>query len=304
MNNIVIKCYQGIGDSAYTLPFAKELAKSYQVYIKSPLPKIYKDVPNVKFLRFDEDTYRTQEKSLSDDDTIYSPRPLKIEKTFTPEYAGNELLTGSIVSTFSEQLNIPSDAKLEWKLPSFKKELGNFLDTIPKNKKIALIRPATIRSEWRVSTRNPNPNYIAWCCKILNEAGYYTISIADLDYEQEWLADNIDVPAKLKLYSGELGIYGTLELFKHADIVIAGSGFALPAAVSSDTNLFLILGGRLAYDGISKTLHPSMNLNKIGYAQPINPCICTLNEHNCNKNIPDLDIKFFDFLRRINDNSK
>jgi ADP-heptose:LPS heptosyltransferase len=304
MNNVLVKCFEGIGDNIYTLPFVKILAKSNQVYIKTPLPKIFKDVPNIKFIKFDDITYRTQQKSLIDDDTIYSILPKNIYKTYTPQYAGKELLENSIVGSFYKQFDIPYHTTIEWKLPSFKSELGNFLNKIPKNRKIAIIRPATIRKEWRVSTRNANSNYIAWCCKILNEAGYYTIAIADLSAGEEWLADNIDVPAELKLYKGELGIYGTLELLKHAEIVIGGSGFCIPATVSSDTNLFLILGGRLLYDGISKTLHPSMNLNKIGIAYPDLPCKCSLNEHNCNKSISTLDVDFFNFLRTVNDNTQ
>lgn len=229
--------------------------------------------------------------------------PKNIYKTYSAQYAGKELLENSIVGSFYNQFGIPYHTPIEWKLPSFKDELGNFLDKIPKDRKIAIIRPATIRKEWEVSSRNANGNYIAWCCKILNEAGYYTISIADLKAGEEWLADGIDVPAQMKLYKGELGIYGTLELIKHADIVIGGSGFVIPASVSSNTNLFLILGGRLMYDGISKTLHPSMNLNKIGWALPAKPCKCTLNKHDCDKTIPTLDSDFFNFLRKINDNS-
>lgn len=279
------------------------LAKTNQVYIKTPLPKIFKDVSNIKFIKVVEETYRTQQKSLNIDDTIYSELPKNIYKTYDPHYAGVELLDTSIVGNFYKQFNIPFTEKLEWKLPSFDVDLSSILNKVPKNAKIAIIRPATIRKEWQVETRNANPNYIAWCCKILNEAGYYTIAIADLQRGEEWLADNIDVPAQLKLYKGELGIYGTLDLIKHAEIVVGGSGFIIPATTSSNTNLFLILGGRLMYDGIGKTLHPSMNLNKIHYVQPANPCRCTLNKHDCNKAINDLDIKFFDFLRQINDNS-
>lgn len=304
MNNVLVKTFEGIGDNIYTLGFVKVLAESNQVYIKTPLPAIYKDVPNIKFVKFDEGTYRTQQKSLINDSTKYSPLPKNIYKTYTPQYAGKELLENSIVGSFYKQFDIPYHIPIEWKLPSFESELGNFLSKIPKGRKIAIIRPATIRKEWLVSTRNANSNYIAWCCKILNEAGYYTIAIADLKNGEEWLADNIDVPAQLKLYKGELGIYGTLELFKHAEIVVAGSGFALPASVSSNTNLFLILGGRLLYDGISKTLHPSMNLNKVAWAIPDLPCKCALNEHNCTKTISTLDSDFFNFLRKVNDNSK
>ena len=304
MNNVLVKTFSGIGDNIYTLPFVKVLAETNQVYIQTPLPNIYKDVPNIKFVKFDEMTYRTQKKSLLNDSTKYSILPKNIYKTYVPQYGGKELLENSVIGIFYNEFSMPYNTKIEWKLPSFKDELGKFLNTIPKDRKIAIIRPATIRKEWQVSTRNSNPNYIAWCCRVLNEAGYYTISIADLKDGEEWLADGIDVPAQLKLYKGELGIFGTLELFKHADIVVAGSGFALPAAVSSDTNLFLILGGRLLYDGISKTLHPSMNLNKISWAIPDMPCKCSLNSHGCTKTISTLDSDFFNFLRKVNDNTK
>ena len=304
MNNVLVISQEGMGDGIYLLPFVKILAKTNQVYIKTPLPKIFKDVPNIKFIKLDNETYRTQQKSLLNDDTEYSILPKNIYKTYTPQYAGEELLETSIVGSFYKQLNIPFHEKLEWKLPSFKNELGNFLSKIPKGRKIAIIRPATVRKEWQVFTRNANPHYIAWCCKILNEAGYYTIAIADLKDGEEWLHDEIDVPAQLKLYKGELGIFGTLELLKHAEIVVGGSGFVIPASASSNTNLFLILGGRLMYDGISKTLHPSMNLNKIHYAYPTHPCKCTLNQHNCNKTISTLDVDFFNFLRKVNDNTK
>lgn len=304
MNNVLVKTFSGIGDNIYTLPFVKILAQTNQVYIQSPLPDIYKDVPNIKFVKFEDMTYRTQSKSLLNDATKYSTLPKNIYKTYTPQYGGKELLENSVIGIFYKEFGIPFQTEIEWKLPSFENELDDFLNKIPKDRRIAIIRPATIRKEWRVSSRNANPNYIAWCCRVLNEAGYYTISIADLKDGEEWLVDGIDVPAQMKLHKGELGIYGTLELFKHAKIVIAGSGFALPASVSSDTNLFLILGGRLLYDGISKTIHPSMNLNKISWAIPDLPCKCTQNEHNCTKAISTLDSDFYNFLRKVNANSK
>jgi ADP-heptose:LPS heptosyltransferase len=297
--NLHIKTYEGIGDCLYTRPFIKILAKTNQIYIDTVLPKLFSDIPNVKFIKHEAATYRTQQKQLLNDDTKYVNLPKKIDKYYEPQYGGKELMSDSIISTFYRQLQIPFSEKLDWSLPDFSDKF-NLL--IPTDKKIAIIRPHTIRKEWEVSTRGANPNYIAWCCKILNEAGYFTIAIADLQKGEEVLADGVDVPAQLKLYKGELGIYGTLELIKRADLVVGGSGFIIPACASAQTPLFLILGGRLAYDGISKTLHPSMDLNKIHYANPANPCKCTLNKHDCDKRIYDLDVKFFDFLRAIQQN--
>lgn len=300
MNNVLVVTQEGIGDCVYQLPFVKILAKTNQVYIKTPLPKIFKDVPNIKFIKLDNETYRTQQKSLLNDDTVYSTLPKDIYKTYTPQYAGEELLETSIVGSFYKQFNIPFHEKLEWELPSFKNELGNFLSKIPKGRKIAIIRPATVRKEWRVETRSPKNGYISWGAKILKESGYYTISIADIKSGEEWFDGDYDSKnIDLNLHTGELGIYGTLGLIQIADVCIGGSGFIVPATVSTNCNLFLILGGRLMYDGISKTLHPSMNLSKIGIAIPDNPCKCTLNKHNCDKTISNLDIKFFEFLEKI-----
>jgi ADP-heptose:LPS heptosyltransferase len=295
--NIHIKTYEGIGDCLYTRPFIKILAQSNNVYIDTVLPKLFSDIDNVHFIKHDAETYRTQQKELNKDDTVYVNLPKKIDKYYQPQYGSKELTTDSIISTFYKQLQIPFYEKLDWSLPDFSDILDKH--NIPTDRKIAIIRPHTIRKEWEVTTRGANPNYIAWCCKILNEAGYYTIAIADLEKNVEVLADNIDVPAQLKLYKGELGIYGTLELIKRADLVVGGSGFIIPACASAQTPLFLILGGRLAFDGISKTLHPSMDLNKIHYAVPDNPCKCMLNKHECDKKISKLDVEFFNFLRIV-----
>lgn len=296
--NIHLITMFGTGDLIYISQFVRLLAKTNTIYLETTLPKIFKDIPNVYFIDPKSDTYRTQQKEKDKDKTQYVKLPSKIDKTFKPAYAGVELLSDSIISSFYRQLEIPFTEKLEWSLPSYQEEFEKFDINLPKSK-IAIIRPSTVRKEWLVETRNANQNYIGWCSKILKEAGYYTIAIADLKQGEEWLADGIDVPADLKLYKGELGIYGTLELIRKADLVVGGSGFIIPACAAMKQNLFLILGGRLGYDGISKTLHPSMDLNKIHFASPKNPCKCSLNQHDCDKRIDDLDIKFFDFLRAI-----
>jgi hypothetical protein len=302
LKTIVIKTMEGIGDNLFIRPFVKILAESNDVYVETVLPRLYSDIPHIRFINPNKESYRTQQKQRSKDEIDYAEYPAHIDIYHEPFYSGKELIESSIISHFYKTFDIPFDTKLDWSLPDFSKELAKHKLLIPTDAKIAIVRPATVRREWEVYTRNPKPEYIAWCCKILNEAGYYTISIADLYPNQEWLDGGIDPPAQLKLHTGQLGIYATLELLKHAKIVVAGSGFAVPAAMSANTNLFLIFGGRLLYDGVSKILHPSMNLNKVGYAYPQNPCKCSLNIHNCDKTIPTLDIDFYKFLGKIHDN--
>lgn len=298
MNNVLVKTMYGNGDCIYLRPFIKHIAKTNNVYIETHLTRLFDDIKNVKFIKPNTPTYRTQQKEFDKQTVNYVDLPKKIHKEYMPNYSGKELLEYSIVSNFYVQFEIPFDVQLDWDLPDFSDVLKEKNYKIP-DKKYAVIRPSTIRKEWLVETRNAKQNYIAWCTKILNEAGYHTISIADLSPKQEWLAENTDVPAKEKLYNGELGIYGTLELIKHADIVVGGSGFIIPATVSTNTPLFIIFGGRMLYDSVSKVFHPTMNLSKIGWSTPDAPCKCSLNVHNCNKTISTLDSDFFNFLGKI-----
>jgi ADP-heptose:LPS heptosyltransferase len=297
--NIHIKTQEGIGDIIYQLAFIRILAENNTIYLETALPKIFKHLPNIKFIATNKQTYRTQEKERVADDTEYSVLPDNIDRYIAPHYLGDDIKHSSIVHYFYKAFDIPSHTPLDWSLPDFSKELDAFNLPIPKYRKIAIIRPATIRGEWQVSSRNANPNYIAWTAKMLNEAGYFTISIADLAPHEEWLADDIDTPSQLKLHKGELGIYCTLELLKRASIVVGGSGFIVPATVAAGANLFVIFGGRMSFDSPSRTLHPAMDLKKIGWASPQNPCRCTQANHSCDKSIPNLEDLFFNFLREI-----
>lgn len=300
MKNIHVRLMEGVGDQLYSRPFIKELSKTHTIYLEAVLPSLFKDIENIKYVDPNKVTYRTQQKQRKSESVEYHKVPEGTE-LIHPYYTGEDLNTKSIIAFMYDKFKIPYSTELEWSLPDFSDEFREFEEQLPSNQKIAIIRPATIRAEWIVETRNPNPNYIAWCCKVLNEAGYYTISIADLEVKKEWLAEGIDTPAQLKLHKGELGIYGTLELLKRASIVVGGSGFIIPASACANVPQFIMFGGRMKFDSVYKVFHPSMNLKQIGYAIPDNPCKCTFAKHNCDKTISNLDERFYDFLRTIND---
>ena len=290
--------YDGWGDSIYSRQIIRELSKTKEIYLQTSLPDIYRDLP-VKFIP-NKSIYRTQAKHITSDHITYSELPPDIPNVKL--FYNEDLQTSTVVSLLLKKAGLPLDTKLEWDLPDFKEELSRCNLNIPTDKPLAIVRPATQRKEWHVSTRNPDPHYINWCSFMLMEWGYHVISVADLEKNKEWLVNNQDVCAHQKFYSGEIPMLALFELMKEAKIVVGGSGFIVPASVSAGTNLFLISGGRLGYDGISKIIHPTMNLSKIQWAMPSNPCRCTLNHHDCNKYIPDLDSRFVEFMRQVNHN--
>lgn len=300
---IKIISMEGIGDCIYQRPFVKKLVEEgNDVYIATFLHELYSDIKGLKFLKpSKQDTYRTQQKQTSSQSKIEYSDETEFDKVINPLYRGEDLIHDSIVFSMAEKFGVTDVANLSWDLPDLSKhneQHWNILKHIPFGlKKIAVVRPSTIRKEWEVSTRSPDPTYLYWCSHVLREFGYYVISIADLEKDQEWIETPVPY-SDLQLHSGELGVYGTLDLLRFADIVVGGSGFIVPAAVSARANLFVIFGGRGAYDSPYKIFHGSMDLRKVGWAVPKNFCRCTLAKHNCDKSIPDLDDKFMTFIRQ------
>lgn len=299
MSDILVTSMDGFGDMIYTRPFIKALSKYHNVYLRTVLPKLFSDIPNIKFIKQENKSFRTQQKHRTDD-VEYVAIPEGI-KEIAPFYDAKDLAKSSIVGSMFSKFDLPFHEPLEWNLPDFSKDFyeSGYADMIPRDRKIAIIRPATIRTEWRIHTRNAKPEYIAWVCKVLKEYGYFTISIADLEEGKEWLAEGIDNSADLKFHKGELGMFGTMHLISMANIVVGGSGFIIPTCASTDTPQFIIFGGRGMYDSPYKVYHPSMNMKKIGWALPQHFCRCTHPMHSCNKEIPTLESDLLKFLEKI-----
>lgn len=298
-----IETFAGWGDCIFSRGVIRELCKTKDVYLETPLPDMFRDLP-VKFIHTTTQ-YRTQAKIKPSDKIKFTTLPIGIKKIKL--HYDNDLISSTVMAMLLKQCDLPLDTKLKWDLPDFSDELNSLNLNIPVDKKLAIVRPATIRAEWKVITRPPNPQYLYWASHALVDYGYHVISVADLEPDVEWLHMGQDVFSHQKFYKGEVTMYALLELMKKADIVVGGSGFIVPAAVSANTNLFLILGGRLSYDGITKIIHPTMNLDRITWAMPANPCRCAIDVHpdgepTCNKYIPDIDSKFMEFMRQVNRN--
>lgn len=313
-HNIVVNSMEGIGDCVYQRPFVKALTKHNNVYLTTFLPQLFSDIQNVGFLNpmlkpgSQGKTYRTQQKQydelLKKGFKFNNKKPARVDRHLEIGYGGaNGYNNNSIFKIFFDQFGVPYNTKLEWTLPDFKDLVKiEFPNKLP-DQKIAVIRPPTVRKEWKITTRNARGNYIAWCCKVLREAGYYTVSIADLKEKEEWIEGEVP-QADLYLHKGELGIFGTMGLIQMSSIVVGGAGFITPTSISAGVPLFTIFGGRMGYDNIYNIIHPSMDLTKLGWAIPSNPCRCILMKHDCDKTIKNLDEVFFNFLQKIQYNDK
>jgi hypothetical protein len=258
---------KGLGDNVYQRAFIKALPKP--IYIDTPWPEIYSDIPGVHFIR-PQTTLRTQAKNIARHNSWTMPPTRQPTRQI---HYGTEGIIPGMTACFGV-------APGTFDMPP--------LPPSPEQGKYVVVRPATVRSEWRADTRNPDPQYIAQAAAEAQRRGYRVIGVADLQEQQEWALAPLP-PADYAYYKGELPIEQLLALVANASAVIGGIGWLVPAALAAKVPSWIICGGQGGYNA-PELITPKGQSN-ITFAVPDNFCRCRLKEHNCDKRISDYDSK-------------
>lgn len=315
---IHIKGMDQIGDSIYSRQFVNRLlVEGHDVYITTAYPKFYQWWPaptgtgaiQTKTLHFVQPYSFTRkaakmsfvESQLLPDLEYLSEVPSGIEKEIDFHYNGTDLKTHGIVGSIEKRFGFEAGSTVFSDIVNDWFKFGINTDhrvKLPKDKKIAVVRPVTSRKEFPAPTRSPEPHYIGWIARTLRNNGYHVISIADIDEADEFLVGSAP-PADQTFHRGELGLDGALSLMQSADLVVGGSGFMIPACLTMEIPMFIVFGGRGEYDNPQKVLDLRYDLRRVGWALPDNFCRCNKNEHDCDKTIRNLDDKFFSFMRTL-----
>lgn len=271
---MIIHNHRGLGDNIYERAFVKMLPKP--VYLDTPWPEIYSDIPGVHFIR-PQTTLRTQAKNIARHSSWLMP-PAK-QPARHIRYGTEGIIPGMIAS-FGV---MPGEFDLPPLPPS------------PVQGKYVVVRPATVRSEWRADTRNPDPEYIITAAAEAKARGYKVISVADLVDGVEWMVG--DSPyADVRYHKGELPVEQLLALVANTSAVIGGIGWLVPAALSAKVPAWIICGGQGGYNA-PELITPKGQTN-ITFAVPDNFCRCRLKIHSCDKRISDYDSKLADWAGR------
>lgn len=260
---------RGLGDSLYARAFIKQLPG--ELYVDTPWPELLADLPNVHFIR-PQTNLRTQAKNIARQGRTWETPP--------PRQPARQIRYGAegIIQGMTASFGV---APGEFDLPP--------LPSPPMfaRGKYVVVRPATVRSEWRADTRNPAPEYIAWAAAEAMRRGYRVISVADLQEGQEWGLDPMP-PADVLYHKGELPVEQLLALVQGAAAVIGGIGWLVPAALAAKVPAWIICGGQGGYNAPELICPPD---STITFAVPDNFCRCRLKTHNCDKRISDYDAK-------------
>lgn len=257
---------RGLGDSIFSRAFIKQLTG--ELYIDTPWPELLRDLPNVHFIR-PQTTLRTQAKNIARHaDWIMPPTR---QPTRQIRYGIEGIIPGMTAS-----FGVTPGA---FDLPP--------LPTSPENGKYVVVRPATVRSEWRADTRNPGEGYIAKAAAEAIRRGYKVVSIADLQENAEWLTEDAP-PANAQYHKGELPVEQLLSLVANAAAVIGGIGWLVPAALAARVPAWIICGGQGGFNA-PELICPAGST--ITFVVPDNFCRCRLKQHSCDKRISNYDSK-------------
>lgn len=289
MRPLLVKGQKGLGDNLFARPFIRAAAARREVYLETPWPEIFSDLPNVLPVAAST-TLRTQAKNMA-----RQPRgawfvPPSSCEVVQLSYGTAELRRATIVKTLERQL--PLDAA------PFVFDLPADLPPSPIAGRYVLARPVTLRREWLNAARNPDPRAVARAVLLAQERGDQVIGVADLDPAAEVLEGGAPGFDEF-FHRGEFAVRDLLALVKGAAYTLGGVGWLTPASIAAATPSFTILGGQLAHNGPAVITDPRMNLTRAGWAMPDRPCRCEDMRHRCTKRISNLDSQFAAWARKV-----
>ncbi len=278
----------GLGDNLYHRPFVRAAAARRCVYLETPWPEVYADLP-VRFVRPAQTKLRTQAKNVA---RQRESRWTEAEgETLVFRYASQELARGSIADAM--ELVVPlGGAPFVFDLPDFGPS------PVRVDKPLAVLRPATVRSEWPNPARNPRPEYLFEAAEYLRGAGYHVVSVADLEPDREWLIGE-PPPADTTLHAGELDVSALLALVQCADLCVGGVGWLAPACLAARTPLVVVGGGEGGFNAPEKITDPRMDLSRVRWLLPDLYCRCKERSHECEKGISDFRTRFARTCREV-----
>jgi hypothetical protein len=269
----------GLGDNIYQRAVVRRIPAP--LWLETSWPELYSDLP-VHFVRASTNL-RTQKRNLMRQPAGRWEAAPHNARTLSNRYAGDDIRAGrSIISCMERALGLePAPGPMVFDLPD-----TGLPPPVP-GKRYVVVRPATVRDEWRADARNPHPEYLAWVCLQLQARGYTIVSVADLEDHKEWLVGQPPA-ADVVWHKGELPIQQLLALVRGATACVGGVGWLVPACMAAQVPMFCIYGGWGAYNAPHVICDPRLPTRWVYHALPDNFCTCADRFHKCDKDIAGL----------------
>lgn len=271
-----VESFQGLGDNIMQRPFIRALTTRGRVFINTPWPEVYSDLPNMNFIPRIS-TLRTQAKNIARQSRhVWSRCPSNV-RLVRLGYSVKDLAEGSIYKAFERQITL-AGVPFQLDLPAYDFE-GK------PNRPYAVIRPVTHRSEWQSESRQCKPEYIQTAIDMCRAIGLDVATVADVEPGREWFDRAEPENQTHKWHHGELDVRQLMGLVRNAACVIGGVGFAVPMTLAYQRPLYVIFGGRGLHNAWERISDPRIDQSRVGLAIPDNFCMCGDANHPCNKQI-------------------
>jgi hypothetical protein len=279
----------GLGDSIYQRCFVRQLAEKWEVYLANPWPQLYADIEGLKYVKRHPLRLRVQTKNIRRlPESTWSEPPDPIRSRIL----GYNLLQpqDNIITGLERVVSL--DGPLVFDLP----DMGP--SPLRHSKPIAVIRPASVRGEWRNEARNPDPRYLVEAGRILMEQGFHVVSVADL---QRGIENGLTPlpPAHETYHKGEFDVRQIMALVRDAAVVVGAIGWVLPASLALSTPCIMVGGGHGWYNREERLVDPRMDTSRVRWLMPSPFCKCNNMIHACPKRIPRFRERFTEALAEI-----
>jgi hypothetical protein len=259
---VFVRGMKGLGDNIYQRAFVRQACLRETVFLETPWPELYADLRDVKPVRA-HTTLRTQAKNQSRWSGWHNVPPGA--RAVTVGYGSVDLAAGSILDAMGRALPLRG-GPLVMDLPD--------MGPSPVSGRYVVVRPVTLRTEWRNEARSPAPHYVAQAARWAREAGFTVVLVADIEPPHEVFV-GAPPPHDVAFLRGELPVRQLMALCRDAAAIIGGVGWIVPAAIALQTPAFVLLGGQGGHNAPAKITDPRMNLERIGWAEPDRFCNCT-----------------------------
>lgn len=272
----------GLGDNIYQRAVVRELGcVENPVYLRTPWPQLYADLPQVRCVR-PSTRLRTQAKNAARADLTWSAEPNSHARP-----ANYVRHSGTMLQGLCEAFGVRRD-RLTFDLPAF--------DGQPLAPYV-LVRPASVRQEWRADSRNPSPYALDQAVRRL-APHYRIVSVGDFQQRAEWPVEPLPY-ADVRYHGGELSTEQLLGLVRGAAAVVGGVGWLVPAAIAYRVPMLLLYGGWGFHNGPARIFDNRLDISKIHQVLPDRFCMCKSALHDCDKHISHLDRHLDEFLARL-----
>lgn len=264
----------GLGDNVYQRPAIRAFheARGTPVYLRTPWPQLYHDMPFVRCVR-PETGLRTQAINVGKSDFVPAPRAAdKIRLGYRPSDFDAGL---SPPEVFNAQLRVDGrDFYLPWEA---------------EKKPIAVVHPPTVRTEWYNAARPNDPKYMQRL--IDNHPEFHWVAVGWVDPPHE---AHYGEPLRVdeEYMRGELSTNEMITMIASAQVFVTCVSYGLPLGIALRVPTLCLWGGDVGPELLRKDW---MGLDHYEECVPDPFCSCYRHRHRngeCNKVLTDVEEKF------------